>query len=56
MEKMRRYSAPTAVIANIRVERGFCVSLEFSPEIENAGTRGGLGLEDMVENSDNAAW
>ena len=53
---MRQYSAPTAEVSLFSIERGFCVSLEFTPEVLNPNSTGGLGIDNMTENSDNTAW
>lgn len=50
------YLAPTIATSTFRSERGFCISIEFTPGVESATNSSGFGLDDMTESTDNTAW
>ena len=57
MINLKIYQNPTLEVTEFVSERGFCVSLEFRPEIQGfGGPNGSLGMDDMTESTDNAAW
>ena len=50
------YLAPTIATSNFEIERGFCVSIEFTPGVESTTNSSAFGIDDMTESTDNAAW
>ena len=57
MINLKVYQIPTLEVVEFASERGFCVSLEFSPEVQGfGGSNGGFGMDDMTESNDNTAW
>ena len=50
------YLTPTIATSNFEIERGFCVSIEFTPGVESTTNSSAFGIDDMTESTDNAAW
>ena len=57
MINLKIYQNPTLEVVEFDLERGVCVSLEFTPEVQGyGGPNGYFGMDDMSESTDNAAW